>query len=137
MVLNIIQDYEIHNIKNNTFYKQQPQLASTKTTNSTPVQPDTVPMDLEILPNTEHQSTLVLHSSTKKKLNATATPYTPKGKNRVVSFAEVVKSELDDDSSRPPSPTPSGIANNSNVKRPACDQKAQPSTHRSKKKSHE
>ncbi|CAB4446988.1 unnamed protein product, partial [Rhizophagus irregularis] len=77
--------------------------------------------------------TLNTKSSTKNskksvtKLNAKATPYTPKGKGRTVTFAEMVSRNLDAGSNRDSSPTPPSNRSMKNAtKRTASDSKAQP-----------
>ncbi|CAB4426698.1 unnamed protein product [Rhizophagus irregularis] len=83
--------------------------------------------------NTEHQSmNVIAESSTKNskksstKLNAKATPYTPKGKGRTVTFAEMASRNLDVSSNRDTSLTPpSNRATNYEIKRKASDSKAQ------------
>ncbi|CAB5316476.1 unnamed protein product [Rhizophagus irregularis] len=69
------------------------------------------PIEIEILeaPNTpKHQS---IAAAQQKELisilSAKATPFTPKGKQKQVSYADMVKQDLKDDVSRSNSPLPS------------------------------
>ncbi|CAB4430144.1 unnamed protein product [Rhizophagus irregularis] len=86
--------------------------------------------------NTKHQSEdVIVESSTKNskknstKLNAKATPYTPKGKGHTVTFAEMASRNTDTDSNRNTSPTPPSNRQKINeIKRKASDSKAQPAT---------
>ncbi|CAB4442704.1 unnamed protein product [Rhizophagus irregularis] len=68
------------------------------------------PMDIEILemPKTpKHQlKAAAQQKGPMKSLSAKATPYTPKGKQQQVSYADMVKQDPKDDVSRPTSPSP-------------------------------
>ncbi|CAB4427890.1 unnamed protein product [Rhizophagus irregularis] len=110
-----------------TFQKQVAQFEATEVSNDTPVSTLVQPMETEIFENVEHQLMDVEHddqntehqsenvtaeSSTKNskksstKLNAKAVPYTPKGKGRTVTFAEMASRNLDVGSNRDTSLTP-------------------------------
>ncbi|PKY58126.1 hypothetical protein RhiirA4_479774 [Rhizophagus irregularis] len=68
------------------------------------------PMDIEILetPKTpKHQSKVAAQQKgPMKSLSAKAIPFTPKGKQQQVSYADMVKQDPKDDVSRPTSPSP-------------------------------
>ncbi|PKY49348.1 hypothetical protein RhiirA4_465300 [Rhizophagus irregularis] len=65
------------------------------------------PIDIEISENPIHQSANVVQPDEELiiSLNAKATPFTSKGKNRRVSYAKIVKQDSNSDSSRLNSPT--------------------------------
>ncbi|GBC23508.2 hypothetical protein GLOIN_2v1473242 [Rhizophagus irregularis DAOM 181602=DAOM 197198] len=70
------------------------------------------PMDIEILEalkTPKHQSKVAAQQEEPiTHLSASTTPFTPKGKQKRVSYADMVKQDPKDDVSRPSSPTPSG-----------------------------
>lgn len=96
-------------------------------------------LDIEIFgetqQNNEHQSDDMVVDTQTKPLDATAVPFTPKGKNRTVTFADVVKRKPDDDS-RPSSPTPIGSSKKpkKNVIKKIPDNSNKASESRDKKK---
>ncbi|CAB4422512.1 unnamed protein product [Rhizophagus irregularis] len=149
---NIIVEHDtsMKNYIDETFQKQVAQFEATEISNDTPVSSLVQQMETEIFENVEHQSMDVEHddqntkhqsedviaeSSTKNskksstKLNAKAIPYTPKGKGRTVTFAEMASRNLDVGSNRDTSPSPPGNRlkmKNSEIKRKVSDSKAQP-----------
>ncbi|GBC13175.1 hypothetical protein GLOIN_2v1762074 [Rhizophagus irregularis DAOM 181602=DAOM 197198] len=140
-------DTSMKNYIDETFQKQVVQFEATEVSNDTPVSTLVQLMETEIFENVEHQLMDVEHddqnnehlledviaeSSTKNskksstKLNAKAIPYTPKGKGRTITFAEMASRNLDADSNRDTSLTPPGNRpKNNEIKRKMSNSQAQ------------
>ncbi|CAB4434701.1 unnamed protein product [Rhizophagus irregularis] len=145
----IADEYEVSlkNYIDKTIQEQVAQFESTESANDTPVSTFVQLMETEIFENVKHQSMdvelddqntehqskdVIAKSSTKNfkkshtKLNAKATPYTPRGKGRTVTFAEMASRNLDVGSNCDTSPTPPSNRQKVNeTKRKASDSKAQ------------
>ena len=81
------------------------QNAQTIPANSGPAITETPPTDMEIIEEVKHQSTVVSSVTQIKPLDVQAQLFTPKGKNKRVSYADIVSGSGSDDS-WPTSPSP-------------------------------
>ncbi|CAB4436305.1 unnamed protein product [Rhizophagus irregularis] len=87
-----------------SFVKQQ--MTSPKQLPDTSESVEDQPMDIEILDTQTPIKVAAQQKGPMKSLSAKAIPYTPKGKQTQVSYADMVKQDPKDDVRRPTSPSP-------------------------------